>query len=438
MIKDADHKTKVNNKMSDGLDDVNEMLTRRKALKTGAGALAALAGCTGNNNQETTAITSQQTSQDQNTAETTQQTTEEKDSGLTFNNIYQNSIGEDTGLEPLTSGQLNRAKEKEGPEQFESVLNSLAGIQQYSSSEKGWKRASKHIRAAFLNELEKGPDQTRTNVMRTGGNNAFLVHKFKDEVDGEEIVRKMTGFVPHDEIMSLYVPWQDDEDFGEYSAETYQRGVWEDEDLTMGSAMAIDTYRAGALRGETFEEYVIENDNPGTWLSASRALDGQNDFAVYDPEWKERSEWGEIGYGREASNIIHDFMHLHENQDFTPEWEMEKALTEVYHNEAVGETDTFIHVDVTESGLEDDQTRLTEVDGQVLYAETCDFEQHKKDAYEIAIPDQFWEEGHRYPEGLELPEDKDDGRPAMVDPEVSSLQVDPRTPGNQAWTQGAP
>ena len=335
--------------MSDDLDDVDQMLTRRGAIAATAGLLA---GCTSGDDQQGQPPSQNNSSQpngsDPANGSEPANETDESDGGneeldaVTFDQVYRNSVDkvENEDLqEPLTTRGLERGFRADTLEQFKAANQELSLVR-YSNSERGYKRASRHFRGAFTRQFEVG-----------------------------------------------------------------QRRVWQQDDLTLGSAMAIDTYRVGVDRGETFEEYVIQNDNPGTWLSASRALDGQNDFVVFEPEYKERAEWGEIGYSRSASNMIRDFMDLFENQDFTPEWEMEEELTEMYHNrDVVGNPDNFIHVGVTESGVEDDQRLLTEVDGKKLYAEICDFKQHKKDAYEIAIPEQHWEEGHRYPGDVEIPD----------------------------------
>jgi len=389
-------------------DGAGRTVNRRNVLKLGAGALAVVAGCLDDGGRDTESITQPRTSRTLSPGQQRAQeptTTEASNATRSFEEVYRGSKNKAERPSPLLSRDFENLEGVDlGPEMFKIVINALDRTG-YLSYEDDWKKATWTMRGAFVNDLEIGPDRARTGLMRTGGNDTFMIHKFTDEVDGEEIVRKMTGFLPNDEFDSLYIPWQEDRQNGQTAVETYQRRVWEEEDLTMGSAFAIENYRNDVEVNETFEEWVVENDNPERWLSGSRTLSGQNDFIVYEPEWVERSDWGNIGYSREASNVIRDFMDIHDNQDFTPEWEMEETLTEMYHNEVVDDEDTFIHVDVTESGLEDGQRRLTEVDGKIVYAEECDFEQHKKDSYELAIPETFWEEGHRYPGNLEV-EDK--------------------------------
>jgi hypothetical protein len=316
--------------MTDDLNNINRLLTRRDTLTAGGTALTTLlAGCSGGGSDpeptepstDTPASSTTDTTEVTDTDTTTEETTTQAEP-KNFNEIYMETVNEPWEQEgeeftaALRPYQIDKYEDEDRFDSFDDMMVELKDdILNNWTVINDSQELTKHLQHALHNDLGFDPDEVRVlgRDMAGGGTYTAIMHRN----DNGDWVKDLA--LPSDG-KDAYLGHNDTEDDIDFSDEA-SRGlwnIWKRDDPTTVSATDYPT-----LTDLNWEE--AEEDS-NEWVM-ERISKGNDHIVVGEPYEKPT-----VGYTVEAAQRVSGKMDWHENDTFNEEMAVVEQATEAYHN----------------------------------------------------------------------------------------------------------
>jgi hypothetical protein len=313
----SQYSLRVLHKMGDKMDDVNRMLSRRDALKTGGPVMAAmLAGCASSGDNPTTTETQgpDEPKPTENTA--TEEPTAQPD--RSFSEIYEEQIDEDEhGLMRKQVAEYKDRMENEDYETFSHLLEDLAvTLGDNASINPKTQELTRLWRRAVHNDLEISSDDIRIFGRDTAGGGTYTAIMYRND-DGDWEKNLTFGgldekdFLRHNET-------EDQIDFGNES----EAGLWNlwVQGKTPFPATHYSAIKEGLGDPDKAKDSTIERGR--------RLKDRGNDHIIVGDVYDE----AEVDYTVPGAERVGELMNWHENENFNEEMAIVEQATEAFHN----------------------------------------------------------------------------------------------------------
>lgn len=367
------------------------MITRREFAASGISVVAMLlSGCSTEESQ---------TPPSQNETITREKGLEIEED---FSTIYTSTY--DSGAEFPRASEIDRSQSIIG--QIKDVLANIILDDQEKQSQK---EVAEVVKEVVHNELGYSTEQVLIDNRRTGVSETYTVIFTKANGSWKKHLAFQGILLKHGEQAE------------EEDSQQKQRldGIWDEEVIDAGAATEIDAWREGVEESGTREDYDDQK-----WLAASIVPDVNNDSIIvgYDVGTAVGDWWGKIGYTRAGIEIIDQIQDHDDNTTFNQEVKLTRRLSEYFHNAPISpygedlpvDKEVYIRVGIKDEinrnidqGVAGNPYRLTENTSEELWAATVNYEEHKKDAFNVGVPESRWPKDE-YPGQVELSRDRKD------------------------------